>query len=259
MAERDVTPTSDDNELEQNTRFYFSITSEMAEHDITLTKLETTFLNHLTRLGFYNEGEAYQIANKIVNKTDIEIGMARVRAHQLLRTDTIRKAVKILIESDEVALKERVEYQMVQFWFNRAFWKPTDIFDNDGAVKTLDKLTPQALSAVDGIKVDYRGKEADRKIIHYEMANRDSAMKSLLEWMKRTGGGEGGKTEEQVREKVKSIVDNARSRESLEKRKMKTILERKMQTERITIEDDDEDENEKIQRGKTRSRRRDEV
>jgi hypothetical protein len=261
MAEekKDVPPNNTD-----VSRFYFSITAELAEHDISLTKLETVFLNHLARLGFFNEGEAYQLACKITNKTDIDISTARVQAHQLLRTDNIRKAVNILIESDEVAIKERIEYEMVQFWYNRAFWKPTDVFDADGSVKPLDKLSPQALSAVDGIKVDYRGKEADRRIIHYDMANRDSAMKSLIEWMKRTGGKEDHKDEGEVQSRIKSIVDQARDKESLEKKKLKAILERKTQqttkVERITLEDDDdEDENEKIQRRKTSSRSRDEV
>jgi hypothetical protein len=244
-------------------RSYFSITAELAEHDLSLTKVETVFLNHLVRLGFFNEGEAYQETCRILNKSEIDIGLARVRAHQLLRTDNVRKAVNILIESDEVAIKERIEYEMVQFWYNRAFWKPTDVFENDGTVRPLDKLTPQALSAVDGIKVDYRGKEADRRIIHYDMANRDSAMKSLIEWMKRTGGKETDRNEGEVQSRIKSIVEQAKDKEPLEKKKLKAILERKMQQttqiERITLEDDDEDENEKIQRRKTRTRPRDEI
>jgi hypothetical protein len=89
-------------------------------------------------------------------------------------------------------------------------------------------------------------------------------MKSLIEWMKRTGGKEDHKDEGEVQSRIKSIVDQARDKESLEKKKLKAILERKTQqttkVERITLEDDDdEDENEKIQRRKTSSRSRDEV
>lgn len=258
--ERDVSPSEDNN----TPQFYFSITSELADHDISLNRLETVFLNYLTRYGFYNEGEAYQEAVRIVSKKpDMDISIARVKAHQLLRMDNVRKAIKILIESDVIAIKERIEYEMVQFWYNRAFWKPTDIFEKDGKVKELDQLSPQALSAVDGIKVDWRGKEANKRIIHYDMANRDTAMKSLLEWMNRTGGVQGAKSEEEVQSRIKSVVERARDKEPIEKRKMKAIFERKMEQtssiERITVEDDDEDENEKIQRSKTRTRSRNKI
>jgi hypothetical protein len=170
---------------------------------------------------------------------------ARFSAHQLLRKPTIKTVIDRFARAELDAISERIELEMVQFWHSRAFWKATDIFHNDGEVKELDEVAPQALAAIDGIKVDYRGKDADRKIIHYSMANRGEAMKILADWKSKRKTGKSDTPAEAVAS-VKGAIERAREGMKREGVMMRTILERKKETvtERMSVEDGDSDDTE---------------
>jgi hypothetical protein len=215
------------------------IPSELELADLELTTEEILFVGYVCAEGFHRPGEAYlKSHSRSMTNQELSDAQLRSRGIQLLGKANVREAIQRFIKHTLEPFKEQFEMQQFQFWQARAYWNPLDVFDSDGSVKEISKIPKHALLAIDGIKKDYRGKDATQAIITYDMASRSEAMKQLQDFVK--VGAPPKKIEENVntQDRVRMLLDEGKKALTSKKR---TSVERV--TERVVLDEEPNDDN----------------
>jgi len=213
-----------------------TIPEDLSFADLELSKEELLFVGLVCTEGFHKSADAYREAFGVIATGRITDKQARSRGLQIMGKENVRSAITKFIDHFLTPFQERFELQQMQFWQARAMWNPKDIFNDNGDLKPLDKIPEESLFAIDGVNVDYRGKDADRRVTTYKMANRAEAMKQLKDFVKTGRPSPASKKEADTQDRVRGILD-AGKKQLKEGMTGKARIERI--TERVVIDDDD--------------------
>jgi len=209
--------------------------------DLGLTHPQLNFIIALYQVGFDHPEKAVAKA-KI--KFSSEAQARRIGMH-LMSITSVSTAINRILDAKLGPIRERIEYQYIEALMRRAFWNPKEIFESNGNVKELNKIEYEFLTLIDGITVDYRGKDADQKVVNYKLASRSEALKLLNDWRKEKAVNGDGK--ETSPDEVKNRITAMRDKMDELKREgrtgiRKTKLRRRVVEEEIETEDDDQTE-----------------
>lgn len=102
-------------------------------------------------------------------------------AAKWMKEDKIQKAIKEFWEivfGDKIT---KIERHMIDTLYRRAFTNRLKYFNSDGTMKAgiTEETMGEDHVIIDGIEKRYFGKDADRSVIIYKLADRDSALKQL--------------------------------------------------------------------------------
>ena len=168
--------------------------------DLGLTPKELDFLLEYTSNGF-DIDKAYKVSRlKKASQSDAE---ARLEAMALLNKRGMKLGVQRMVSSVIEPVRDRIEAQLLHSDLVRSNYDIADYFNDDGTIKPLSDLTYDQRRVIDEVDTQYYGKDADRKVIRYKLANREAAKKNLRTAFKMADGdGKAGET----------VPDSARTR-----------------------------------------------
>ncbi len=109
-----------------------------------------------------------------------------LHALAVLNEDNVREGIRRFTAMTLAPFRDIVHVKLLRYLEARAFYTARDFFDDDGKVKTLDQLSPEALMVLDGITEDFKGKDADRRTVKFTLASRSEAFKLLRDLLKET-------------------------------------------------------------------------
>lgn len=144
-------------------------------NDLNLSVKELFFIIYLCNHGFNSPGRALK-ASHMTYKGEAD---AHVKGLRMMQDQRIRTAITRLIESIMAPYRERLEYQLLTTWYNRAFYNFCDFYDETKddkghvhyVMKPMSELTDDQVAAIDGIDFG--------KSPHYILAKRQDALSSL--------------------------------------------------------------------------------
>lgn len=216
--------------------------------DLGLTARELRFVGEYCTNGF-DEVKAYKKHFNVKNMSSVDI---RLEALGLTNERRIKLAVERFVGVTLDPYRDKLEYQLLELYRNRAFYDVKDFYNSDGSVKPLDDIDQSLRLCIDGVKEDWKGKDADRRQVTYEIANKMMAAKALRELLKE------GVTQEdeaplqaQQRQTVRDVFEGLKGMINASKgvtpEKQKNALSEPDQSLTIEIMDDrDDDEEETV-------------
>lgn len=170
--------------------------------DLNLSQREMKFVGEYCANGF-NEVEAYKAAGFSDGKGQMT-GDVRIRIGALVNKPEIKQAVQRFVESTMSPYRDKLEYQVLSTLKARAFYDPRSFFESDGTAKSLDSIPVELRYAIDQIQEDFKGKNADVRVVTLKLADRMAALKSLQELLKVSKKEEGNNRDE-ARSKLAEI------------------------------------------------------
>lgn len=103
----------------------------------------------------------------------------------LQKRPNVMEAIKRFMDSVINPYKARLEYEVLDMYYKRAFFDICTFYDDAGYIKPLDEIDAEWRCCIDGVEEKYFGKDATRRVCTYTLANRDAALRML--WQMVTG------------------------------------------------------------------------
>lgn len=132
-----------------------------------------------------NGSEAYikHIARK--NASEASRKSCGVHASAILAKPEILEAIKEIFDIWLAEKKVKLEKEIIAVQYARAFYDPTMFVDADGQarIKDVNKIPEKWRPAIDGIEAKYYGKDADRKVVVFKLADRTKALQELSKYI----------------------------------------------------------------------------
>lgn len=115
---------------------------------------------------------------------------AEAQGYALLRTPEVRTLVQRFTNSWIEGKKETLEPKILKSLMARAFWDPAELFDVNGEpnFESWDAVPEETRMAIDGIELQYYGKDANQSAVRYKMASRQQAIAMLAQYIGITKG-----------------------------------------------------------------------
>jgi hypothetical protein len=176
---------------------------------LDLTPLQTKFIG-LYCVEDFDPVSAYKKTYGLRCKdlTETEIRLASM---ELLNQRSISIAVARFKEQVLAPYRDVIETQILAVLQARAFSKPTDFFNTDGSAKRLDQIDQGKLHAIESITTDFKGKDAQIKVVQYKIADKSMAIKQLVELLKKDDGPEEiSNVSDEARKRVSDIMTGAK-------------------------------------------------
>lgn len=145
----------------------------------SLTEEELAFAAEMCLNGC-DQVKAYSTVHKICGEMTKE---QYRRMSEILHDQRVRRAIRAGIQRKMADALDNLDAKLLNTYITRAFYDPVEFIDNDGDPKPLSKISPEIRCVIDGIEKKYYGKDADAYTITYKLANRDTALKTLSEYM----------------------------------------------------------------------------
>lgn len=163
--------------------------------DLELTSKELKFLGEYVTQG-YNDVAAYK---KFYNTKGMANSDIKMEALALVNDRRIKLGVQRFVNLTLDPYRDMLEHQVLNILQRRAFYDPSDFYNDDGSVKPLDQIEHDLRKCIDDVKEDWKGKDADRRQVTYTLAKRMEALKMLQALLK-----EGQAVKEEGSEKEKA-------------------------------------------------------
>lgn len=179
---------------------------ELTYEDVdNLTIKELRFIGYICELGLNHPGLAYKKAGyKVANEAE-----ARSKGKELMVKPEVHSAIDRFIKKTLAPFKDRILFKMMNVLEARAFWNVKDFFDETGKVKNLNQIPEEVIYAIDGVKEDYKGKDANRRVVSLDLADREKAFKLMMTYIEK-GEAEMPEIPEESKKFVDSIMKAAR-------------------------------------------------
>ena len=120
--------------------------------------------------------EAYKKVFNPGNDNAMKVGCTALLAKPKIKEAMVEYQKYMLANT-----KVQVTQENIEVLKRRAFYTVKEFYEKDGTPKPLDKINPEFLCCIDSVDLDYKGAQAQQKIIKYKLCNRDVAQKSLNE------------------------------------------------------------------------------
>lgn len=174
--------------------------------------------------------KAFAFRCKDMTETEI-----RLAAMELLNQRSVSIAVARFKEQVLAPYRDTIETQILAVLQARAFSKPTDFFNVDGSVKSLDKIDSNKLHAIESITTDFKGKDATKKVVQYKIADKSQAIKQLIDLLKKDEGPEEvSNVSDEARKRVSDIMTGAKMGVKMAKDAMNTMRKEDKPAEKPT-------------------------
>lgn len=145
----------------------------------SLTEEELAFAAEMCINGC-DQIKAYSTVHKITG----EMSKEQYRnMSTILHDQRVRKAIRAGIQRKMADVLDNLDARLLNTYITRAFYDPMEFIDDDGDPKPLSKIAPDNRCVIDGIEKKYYGKDADAYTVTYKLANRDTALKTLSDFM----------------------------------------------------------------------------
>lgn len=120
------------------------------------------------------------------NISERSMAAVAVEASRILRNPKIQDAIKEIFDIWLSEKKNKLEKEIIAALYARAFYDPTMFINADGSarIKDADQIPEKWRPAIDGIETRYYGKDADRKVVVWKLANRSQALLELSKYIK---------------------------------------------------------------------------
>lgn len=150
-------------------------------NELKLSLKEIAFVAEYTRNGF-NGTAAFMstIARKNASRDS-----ASVQACELVKIKRVRDAVGLIVESYIAEKKTHIEQQILRVLYARAFYDPDMFLDRQGRFRhqNLSDIPEQWRCCIDGIETKAYGKNAERLVTTYKLADREKAAEKLAKYI----------------------------------------------------------------------------
>ena len=145
----------------------------------SLTEEELAFAAEMCINGC-DQIKAYSTVHKITG----EMSKEQYRnMSTILHDQRVRKAIRAGIQRKMADVLDNLDARLLNTYITRAFYDPMEFMDDDGDPKPLSEIAPDNRCVIDGIEKKYYGKDADAYTVTYKLANRDTALKTLSEYI----------------------------------------------------------------------------
>lgn len=101
----------------------------------------------------------------------------------LMQREDIKLAIRKGIQKRMSEALDNLDSKLLDTYITRAFYDPADFISDDGEPYALSEIRPELRCVVDGVEKKYFGKDADAFTITLKLANRDTALKTLSDFM----------------------------------------------------------------------------
>lgn len=101
----------------------------------------------------------------------------------LLHDQKVRRAIRAGIQRRMSDVLDNLDSRLLNTYITRAFYDPSDFVDDNGDPLPLSEIPQDLRCVIDSIEKKYYGKSADACTITYRLANRDTALRVLSEFM----------------------------------------------------------------------------
>jgi phage terminase small subunit len=170
-----------------------------------LNAREFRFVAVFAAQGFKEAGRAYKLAGYEASTPNAR----RVNAHRLLQKPKIQKFLRQFLEYALEPYKSEVTYRLTEVYIKRAFYDLTTFYESDGeTLKPLNDIPEEWRVCIDGIDRRFYGKDADREVKMYKLADRPEAMAKLAQFVQWISGNEGQETDKGTEKKLRDIFNN---------------------------------------------------
>jgi hypothetical protein len=161
-------------------------------HDLELEPIDIKFVAVYCTNGF-DVREAYLMSGKYASNERLQ----KIRGNQMLGKPGVQEAVRRFINFVIGPYQERLEFQLLDIYYKRAFYTVSSFYDEDGHSLTIDEIqknNPEHMIVIDGVERKTIGHGANQQTItSYQLASRDHALRVLYEMVKLAKGeGTGG-------------------------------------------------------------------
>jgi hypothetical protein len=146
--------------------------------DLELSLPELRFVGEYCANG-YNAPKAYKNSHGEKDQS-----IARIKGLTLAGKPKVLTAIRRFTCSVLDPYKEVMEHQLLDFQKTRAFFDITDYYNEDGSAKPLSEIPEDARKAIDGVKEQFFGKDANTRVVTYELGSRKPAMDYLVTLIK---------------------------------------------------------------------------
>lgn len=151
--------------------------------DLQLTVLEIKFIGEYCTSNF-DEVKSYK---KVYGSrtSDLSEPEIRLAAFEVLNKRDVKVAVQRFVDSVLGPAADKLDLQLLQILRKRAMYDVKDFFNRDGSVKRLDEISDADRMVIDSVEQDLKGKNADAVLTKFKLANRDTALKQLIDLLKK--------------------------------------------------------------------------
>ena len=145
----------------------------------SLTEEELAFAAEMCQNGC-DQVKAYSTVHKITGELRKE---QYRKLSTILHDQRVRKVIRAGIQRKMADALDNLDAKLLNTYITRAFYDPMEFIDDDGDPKPLSKISPDNRCVIDMVEKKYYGKDADAYTITYKLANRDTALKTLSDYM----------------------------------------------------------------------------
>lgn len=131
----------------------------------------------------YDEAKAVVAAN-IIPKASSPV-TARMEGLKWANKPNIRQAVQRYSAMVLDPTRDQLHVRLVETLRIRAFYDPEVFFYPDGTARPLAEIPKEYRLCIDGITEDFKGKDAQVRVVTYKLCDRAAAQKQLQELLKR--------------------------------------------------------------------------
>jgi len=171
-----------------------------------LSLRELRFIGELCVSGLNHPGDAYIKSGFVVDSKR----EATAKAKELMADSKVRRVIEKFINKVLDPYRERIIFQLIQIMEKRALWNIKDFFNEDGSVKPLDQIPEDSLYAIDGIKEDWKGRDANRRVVSYTLADRKEAFEMVLKYLEK-GETDTARLSDEAKTKLNRILEVAKA------------------------------------------------
>ena len=143
-----------------------------------VTVKQVRFIAHYITNGF-NASLAVRDAGYITGS----LNAANVLGCNMLKKPKIKRGLKLFFDDWIEEKKIKLEKEIIDTYYKRAFYDITTFRNNDGTFKFLEDIPEEWRCCIDGIEERYFGKEADVKAIITKLPDREVSLRELGKWI----------------------------------------------------------------------------
>ena len=147
---------------------------------VSLSDEEVQFVANMVANGCNKEAAYMAAYNVQTNKLDAENTQ---KLNALMRRSDIKQVLRSGIQTRMSEMLDNLDAKLLDTYITRAFYDPADFIDDSGEPYSLSQIKPELRCVVDGVEKKYFGKDAEAYTITLKLANRDTALKTLSEYM----------------------------------------------------------------------------
>lgn len=148
--------------------------------DLDLNPRQLKFIGEYVTNG-YDEAAALKAAGIVAENASTAV--IRLNSVEVMNTPGIKKAIARMNDAVISPYRDKLDSQLREIWSVRANYKISDFYESDGTVKQLDEIPKHLHHAIDKVVEDFKGKDADRRVVNYVLADKAQAAKFLRELM----------------------------------------------------------------------------